>query len=62
MHPPIGPLVTASEAAKILHIHPNTIKRIPPSELPFYRVSSRGDRRYEVAVLRQYLRDRSVKA
>lgn len=41
-----GPMLTASEVAQMLHVHVNTVKRLGDrGELPFYRVSSRGDRR-----------------
>jgi len=41
----IGPL-TAAEASRHLGVHVNTLKRIPPTELPYFRIGSRGDRRY----------------
>ena len=43
----IGPMLTASEVADLLHIHVNTVKRLGDrGELPFYRVCKRGDRRF----------------
>ena len=43
----LGPLLTASEVAQMLHLHVNTVKRLGDrGELPFFRVCSRGDRRY----------------
>jgi excisionase family DNA binding protein len=43
----LGPLLTASEVAEMLHLHVNTVKRLGDrGELPFFRVCSRGDRRY----------------
>ncbi len=42
----LGPLLTASEVAEMLHLHVNTVKRLGDrGELPFFRVCSRGDRR-----------------
>lgn len=38
-------LLTAREAADILGVHINTLKRWP---VPFYRIGPRGDRRYEL--------------
>jgi len=35
----------AREAAEVLGVHVNTVKRLP---LPFFRIGSRGDRRYEL--------------
>lgn len=40
----IGP----TEVAEILGLHVNTVKRLPFHELPFIRVSDRGDRRYRI--------------
>jgi excisionase family DNA binding protein len=43
----IGPMLTASEVADMLHLHVNTVKRLGDrGELPFYRVCKRGDRRF----------------
>ena len=43
----IGPMLTASEVADMLHLHVNTVKRLGDRvELPFYRVCKRGDRRF----------------
>jgi len=40
-------MLTAREAARILHIHPNTLKRwTDRGRIRAYRVSERGDRRY----------------
>ena len=38
-------MLTARQVAAVA-LHRNTIKRIPTAELPFFRVSTRGDRRY----------------
>jgi excisionase family DNA binding protein len=43
----LGPMLTASEVAQLLHLHVNTVKRLGDrGELPFYRVCKRGDRRF----------------
>jgi excisionase family DNA binding protein len=43
----LGPMLTASEVAEMLHLHVNTVKRLSDrGELPFYRVCKRGDRRF----------------
>jgi excisionase family DNA binding protein len=43
----LGPMLTASEVAEMLHLHVNTVKRLGDrGELPFYRVCKRGDRRF----------------
>ncbi|HEX9045164.1 MAG TPA: helix-turn-helix domain-containing protein [Candidatus Limnocylindrales bacterium] len=45
----IGPLLTATEVAEMLHLHVNTVKRLGDrGELPFYRVCRRGDRRFRL--------------
>lgn len=41
-----GHFLTTREAARVLDVHMNTLKRIPSEELPFFRVGRRGDRRY----------------
>ena len=43
----IPPLLTVREAAQVLHVHPNTLKRwTDRGRIRAYRVSERGDRRY----------------
>ena len=43
----LGPMLTASEVAEMLHLHVNTVKRLGDrGELPFFRVCKRGDRRF----------------
>jgi hypothetical protein len=54
----IGPL-SAYEVSNRLGTHVNTVKRIPPSELPFFRVGHRGDRRYELEDVERYIRQRT---
>jgi excisionase family DNA binding protein len=45
----LGPMLTASEVASLLHLHVNTVKRLGDrGELPFYRVCKRGDRRFRL--------------
>jgi excisionase family DNA binding protein len=45
----LGPMLTASEVAQMLHLHVNTVKRLGDrGELPFYRVCKRGDRRFRL--------------
>lgn len=50
---PVSELLTSTEAAAALGIHPNTLKRMPG--LPFVRIGTRGDRRYRRADLDKYL-------
>ena len=45
----LGPMLTASEVAEMLHLHVNTVKRLGDrGELPYYRVCKRGDRRFRL--------------
>lgn len=52
----LGPMLTASEVAELLHLHVNTVKRLGDrGELPFYRVCKRGDRRYRLEDVLEFL-------
>lgn len=52
----LGPMLTASEVAELLHLHVNTVKRLGDrGELPFFRVCKRGDRRYRLDDVREFL-------
>jgi excisionase family DNA binding protein len=52
----IGPMLTASEVAELLHLHVNTVKRLGDrGELPFYRVCKRGDRRFRLEDVMEFL-------
>lgn len=48
------------EVADLLGCHRNTVKRIPPGELPFFRIGGRGDRRYRPDDVAAYLKRRTV--
>ncbi len=51
-----GPMLTASEVARMLHLHVNTVKRLGDrGELPFYRVCKRGDRRFRLDDVKSFL-------
>ena len=49
------------EVARMLSLNVNTVKRIPPTELPFYRIGTRGDRRYRPEDIEQYLREKRAR-
>ena len=52
----VGKLLTASEVADMLHLHVNTVKRLGDrGELPFYRVCKRGDRRFRLEDVLEFL-------
>ncbi len=56
----LEPMLTASEVARLLHLHVNTVKRLGDrGELPFYRVCKRGDRRFRYQDVIQFLNRRS---
>jgi hypothetical protein len=54
------PPLRVGEVALTLNVHINTVKRIPPSDLPFFRVASRGDRRYRIEDVMEYIRRREA--
>ena len=52
----LGPMLTATEVAEMLHLHVNTVKRlVDRGELPFYRVCKRGDRRFRLEDVMHFL-------
>jgi hypothetical protein len=50
----------AAQTAETLGVHVNTLKRMPPEQLPFFRVTNRGDRRYRWADIHDYIESRMV--
>ena len=52
--------LTLREVAAHLGLHPNTVKTIPPEALPFFRITDRGDRRYDESDVERYLERRRV--
>ena len=54
----VSPL-SASEVALHLGVHINTVKKIPDNELPYFRIGSRGDRRYRIEDVERYIERRS---
>ena len=52
----LGRMLTASEVGAMLHLHVNTVKRLGDrGELPFYRVCKRGDRRFLLSDVLEFL-------
>ena len=52
----LGPMMTASEVADMLHLHVNTVKRLGDrGDLLFFRVCARGDRRYRPEDIQAFL-------
>lgn len=54
-------LLRVREVSRHLGVHVNTVKRIPPRDLPYMRVNRRGDRRYHPKDLQAYIDRRTVK-
>jgi len=53
---PTGVLLTAQQVARLLNVHVNTVKRLADrGELEFFRVCKRGDRRFPLAAVLDYL-------
>ena len=53
-------ILTLAEVCDMLRVHRNTAKKIPPGELPFFRIGSRGDRRYVEADVLAYIARRTT--
>lgn len=48
--------ISARDVAALLSLHVNTVKRIPPDRLPFFRATARGDRRYLISDVLAYIK------
>lgn len=59
---PMPPALHAYEVADLLGVHVNTVKRIPPAQLPYFRVGRRGDRRYLAEDVLAYITGRMVRS
>jgi len=53
--------LTADEVGLWLGVHKNTVKRIPACELPFFRIGTRGDRRYVQGDVIAYIERRKIR-
>ena len=49
----------AQDAADFLGIHRNTLRRISSRDLPYWRLGTRGDRRYDADDLARYIEERT---
>lgn len=56
----VKPYLKVAEAAAAMGLSVSAVKRIPPADLPYTRVASRGDRRYRPEDVRAYLEARRV--
>lgn len=57
---PVASTLKSGEVARALRIHINTLKRIPPADLPYFRFGPRGDRRYAAGDVDAYIEKRMV--
>jgi hypothetical protein len=53
--------LSVNEAAQALGLHNNTVKRISPCQLPYMRVTDRGDRKYWYEDINAYIERRMVR-
>ena len=54
-------MLRVGEAARMLHVHPNTLRKWSSAGLiPSYRIGSRQDRRFLVQDLVKFLEDSTV--
>lgn len=55
-----GRWLSPQQVADRLGVHMQTVKRIPPDELPYWRAGPRGDRKYDPADVDAYVKARTV--
>lgn len=53
-------ILSVKDVANRLGVNVNTVKRIHPKDLPYFRVTNRGDRRYYEADVDKYISIRTV--
>ena len=57
----LGPMLTVREVGKLLHIHPNTVRRWSDRGiLKAYRITTRGDRRFRRTDIARFLAEFQV--
>lgn len=57
----IEPMITVREVARLLHIHPNTLRRwADRGIIRAYRITSRGDRRFRREDIAHFLAELNV--
>jgi len=55
-----GEWLSVAQTADHIGLHANTLKRISPEQLPYMRVTPRGDRRYRIEDVEGYIESRMV--
>ena len=59
----ISDMLTIREVARLLHIHPNTLRRWSNNgRIKAYRITARGDRRYKREEIANFLAELSSQA
>jgi excisionase family DNA binding protein len=57
---PVDATLSVTKAARLLGVHPNTIRTWSDAgRLRYFRINARGDRRYRLGDLQRFLRPRS---
>jgi len=56
-------MLKVTEVARMLHIHPNTLRRwSKDGRIPSYRIAPRGDRRYKREEIARFLAELNAEA
>jgi excisionase family DNA binding protein len=56
-------MLTVTEVARMLHVHPNTLRRwSKDGRIPSYRIAPRGDRRYKQEEIARFLAELNAEA
>jgi excisionase family DNA binding protein len=56
-------MLTVTEVARMLHVHPNTLRRwSKDGRIPSYRIAPRGDRRYKREEIARFLAELNAEA
>ncbi len=55
-------MLTVTEVAKLLHVHPNTLRRWSiEGRIQTYRITPRGDRRFKLSDVQDFLSNANQK-